>query len=107
MNGRRLGAMMETGSAEMDLDNKYELLEVLANDSESKTFNARVGDSGRAVMVHVLFGGKAASGKQKLLDLILQRLVDAAPEKRGQILEISDYKGMPYAVTEVLPEFRT
>ena len=91
----------------MDLDNKYELLEVLANDSESKTFNARVAASGRAVMVHVLFGGKAASGKQKLLDLILQRLVDAAPGKRGQILEISDYKGMPYAVTEVLPDFRT
>ena len=97
---------METGLAEMDLDNKYELFEVLANDSESKTFNARVVASGRTVLVHVLFGGKAAPGKQKLLDLVLQRLVDASPERRGQILEISDYKGMPYAVTEVVPDFR-
>ena len=91
----------------MDLDNRYELGEVIANDSESKTFRAREVATGRGVLVHILFGGKPAAHKERLLDLLLQRLVDPSAEKRRQILEISDYKGMPYAVTEVLPDFRT
>ena len=91
----------------MDLDNKYELLDVVANDAESKTFQAREVATGRAVLVHIIFGGTVASHHEKLLDLVLHRLVDASAEKRGQILEVSDYKGMPYAVTEVLPGFRS
>jgi len=91
----------------MDLDNRYELLEVVANDSESKTFRARETATGREVLVHILFGGKPAAHKEKLLDLMLQRLVDPSADKRRQILEISDYKGMPYAVTEVLEGFRS
>ena len=44
----------------MDLDNRYELLEVVANDSESKTFRAREAATGREVLVHLLFGAKPA-----------------------------------------------
>ena len=91
----------------MDLDNRYELFEVVANDSESKTFRAREIPSGREVLVHLMFGGIPAPHKEKLLDLVLQRLVDPLADKRRQILEISDYKGMPYAVTEPLPGFRS
>jgi len=91
----------------MDLDNKYELLDVVANDAESKTFQAREVATGRAVFVHIIFGGMVASHQEKLLDMVLHRLVDASAEKRRQILEVSDYKGMPYAVTDVLPGFRS
>lgn len=91
----------------MDLDNRYELLDVVANDSESKTFRARETATGRAVLVHILFGGRPPAQKEKLLDLLLQRLVDPSADRRRPILEISDYKGMPYAVTEELEGFRT
>ncbi len=91
----------------MDLDNRYDLLEVVANDSESKTFRARETATGCDVLVHLMFGGQGVPHKGKLLDLVLQRVVDPSPDRRRQILEISDYKGMPYAVTEVLPGFRS
>ncbi|HEU0055521.1 MAG TPA: hypothetical protein VFQ39_20175, partial [Longimicrobium sp.] len=89
----------------MDLDNKYALGEVAANDSESKTFRARDMATGREVLVHILFGGKPAGGGESLLSMLLQRMVDPAPEKRAQIVEVSDYKGMPYAVTGILEGF--
>jgi hypothetical protein len=91
----------------MDLDNKYELGEVVGNDAESKSFRAREIATGREVLVHILFGGKGPGGQEPLLNVLLQRMVDASPEKRRQVLEISDYKGMPFAVTEQLPGFRT
>ena len=91
---------------DMDLDNKYELGQVAANDSESKTFRAREAATGREVFVHLLFGGKPVGGAESLISILLGRMTDPAPERRRQILEISDYKGMPYAVTEVLPGFQ-
>jgi hypothetical protein len=89
----------------MDLDNKYELGEVLTNDSESKTFRARETATGRPVLVHILFGVKAPGGRESLLNTLLARMTDPSAARRGQILEVSDYRGMPYAVTEVVPGF--
>jgi hypothetical protein len=89
----------------MDLDNKYELGEVVAHDSESKTFRARALAGGREVFVHILFGVPSAPGRDTLLNLLLQRAVDPSPEKRAQIIEVSDHKGMPYAVTQPLASF--
>jgi hypothetical protein len=90
----------------MDLDNKYALGQVAANDSESKTFRATEIATGREVLVHLLFGGKPAGGGESLLSILMRRVTDATPDKRAPILEISDYKGMPYAVTEVLEGFQ-
>src|SRR5208283_6048086 len=90
----------------MDLDSRYELGAVVANDSESKTFRARETATGREVFGHILFGGKPAGGGESLLSLLLSRTTDSDPVKRAQILEMSDYKGMPFAVTGVLPGFQ-
>jgi len=54
----------------MDLDNKYELGEVVAHDSESKTFRARALAGGREVFVHILFGVPSAPGRDTLLNLL-------------------------------------
>ncbi|MGA2434315.1 MAG: hypothetical protein ABSG25_03425, partial [Bryobacteraceae bacterium] len=88
----------------MDIDQHYELGEVVANDAESKTVRARQRATGQEVFLHLLFGSKPP-GQQTLLSMLLQRSMDASPEKRKQILEISDFKGMPYVVTEVFPDF--
>jgi hypothetical protein len=89
----------------MDLDSKYELGAVAANDSESKTFRAREAATGREVFVHILFGGKPPGGGESLLSILLGRMTDADPAKRAQIVEVADYKGMPFVVTPVLPGF--
>jgi hypothetical protein len=90
----------------MDLDSRYELGAVVANDSESKTFRARETATGREVFVHILFGGKPPGGGESLLSILLGRMADRDPAKRGQVIEISDYRGMPFAVTAVLPGFQ-
>ena len=90
----------------MDLDSKYELGAVTANDSESKTFRARETETGREVFVHILFGGKPPGGGESLLSVLSSRMTDPDPAKRAQVLEISDYRGMPFAVTPVLPAFQ-
>ena len=90
----------------MDLDSKYELGAVAANDSESKTFRARETATGREVFVHILFGGKPRGGGESLLSVLSSRMTDPDPAKSAQVLEISDYKGMPFAVTPVLPGFQ-
>jgi hypothetical protein len=89
----------------MDLDSKYELGAVAANDSESKTFRARETATGREVFVHILFGGKPPGGGESLLSILLGRMTDPDPAKRAQIVEVADYKGMPFVVTPVLPGF--
>ena len=43
---------------------------------------------------------REAAGQEPLLNILLQRIVDPSAERRRQIIEISDYKGMPFAVTE-------
>jgi hypothetical protein len=90
----------------MDLDNKYSLGEVVANDAESKTFRARESATGREVFIHLLFGGRGSAGQDSILSILLQRAIDPDPQRRGFVMEISDHKGMPYAVTGVLPGFR-
>jgi hypothetical protein len=90
----------------MDLDSKYELGAVAANDSESKTFRAREWATGREVFVHILFGGKPPGGGESLLSALSSRMTDPDAAKSAQVFEISDYKGMPFAVTPVLPGFQ-
>ena len=90
----------------MDLDSKYELGAVAANDRESKTFRARETASGREVFVHILFGGKPLGGGESLLNVLSSRMTDPDPAKSAQVLEIGDYKGMPFAVTPVVPGFQ-
>jgi hypothetical protein len=89
----------------MDLDKKYELGTVVANDSESKTFQAKELATGRAVLVHILFGGASQPGRETLLSMLLKRAVDPSAERRAAILEISDHKGMAYVATQVLEGF--
>jgi len=89
----------------MDLDSKYELGAVAANDSESKTFRARETATGREVFVHILFGGKPLGGGESLLSVLSSRMTDPDPAKSAQVLEISDFKGMPFAVTPVVQGF--
>ncbi len=88
----------------MDLDRKYELGEVVVNDGESKTFRAREIATGREVFVHIIYGGRS-QGREPLLNAVLQRSMDPSPEKRRQVIEIDDHKGMPFAVTERIPDF--
>ncbi len=90
----------------MDLDSKYELGAVAANDRESKTFRARLVATGREVFVHILFGGKPLGGGESLLSVLSSRMTDPDPAKSAQVLEIGDYKGMPFAVTPVVPGFQ-
>jgi len=90
----------------MDLDSKYELGAVAANDRESKTFRARVTATGREVFVHILFGGKPLGGGESLVSVLSSRMTDPDPAKSAQVLEIGDYKGMPFAVTPVVPGFQ-
>ena len=89
----------------MDLDKKYELGTVVANDSESKTFQAKELATGREVLVHILFGGTSLPGRETLLSMLLQRAVDPSQERRAPILEISDHKGMPYVATQAIEGF--
>src|ERR1017187_2967157 len=90
----------------MDLDSKYELGAAAANDSESKTFRARETATGREVLVHILFGGKPPGGGESLLSVLSSRMTDPDPAKSAQVIELSDYKGMPFAVTPVVPDFQ-
>ena len=90
----------------MDLDSKYELGAVAANDRESKTFRARETATGREVFVHILFGGKPPGGGESLLSVLSSRMTDPDPATSAQVLEIGDYKGMPFAVTAVVQGFQ-
>ena len=70
-------------------------LERLLGDGETKTFRAKENETGRAVFLHLF--NKSGMG---ILAALQSKLVDAAGRPVWPLLELGDFSGNPYAVTE-------
>jgi hypothetical protein len=84
----------------------YELLEVLTEE-EPSTFRARQVSSGRTVLLHRLSGGPSYPDQVGLIRTVVRYLRRASTTSRRLVLDMVEYDGAMYLVTEVLPGFRT
>jgi hypothetical protein len=99
ITGRPFQAAMQT------LPN-YELLEVLTEE-EPCTFRARQVSSGRTVLLHRLSGGPSYPDQVGLIRTVVRYLRRASTTSRRLVLDMVEYDGAMYLVTEVLPGFLT
>lgn len=77
---------------------KYELL-ALRSGGQEITLPAKEISSGRDVLVHLLSGGDTPDVRE-----LLAAIDKLPPEHRRTVLDQGDHDGIPYVVTEVLPQ---
>ena len=80
----------------MNIYAKYELLE-LVPDPEIRSFHARELSSGRKVVMHLMVRGYTTENNR-----ILYRILHLPAESRQRIVEVGEYEGVPFVVTEEL-----
>ena len=83
----------------MSFYQKYDLERLIA-DGDAKTFRAKENATGRDVFLH-LFN----PGGERILAAIKDKLGGAAGKPMWPLLEIGDFAGSPYAVTDVIERF--
>jgi hypothetical protein len=85
----------------MSFYKKYELERLIA-DGETKTFRAIENSTGRLVFLH-MFNPEG----QVLLAAIKARLAPDPRNPRPPLIELGEFAGTPFAVTEPLPNFKS
>ncbi len=83
----------------MGFQEQYRLLEVLA-DREAKVHRALQLATGKKVLVHQIFGERTPAGCTGLVTLIFQKSLAPAQRAKTPFLDMGDYEGHIYVVTE-------
>jgi len=82
----------------MVFQDKYELLALRGGDNEIALPGREI-SSGRPVLLHLLAGGYAPENQE-----LLRALGNLSSEQRGHVLDSGDHDGIPYVVTDTLPD---
>ena len=77
---------------------KYELLTLRGGDKEIALPGREI-SSARPVLLHLLAGGYAPENQE-----LLRVLGNLSADQRGHVLETGDHDGIPYVVTDTLPD---
>jgi hypothetical protein len=77
---------------------KYELLTFRGGDGEIGLPGREI-SSGRPVFLHLLTGGYAPENQQ-----LLDALKNLSTDQRGHLIESGDHDGIPYVITDLLPD---
>jgi len=84
--------------AGMVFRDKYELLALRGGDKEIALPGREI-SSARPVLLHLLAGGYAPENQE-----LLRALGNLSADQRGHVLESGDHDGIPYVVTDTLPD---
>src|SRR5579872_4187979 len=85
----------------MSFYQKYDLERLIA-DGDAKTFRAKENATGQQVLLHLF-----SPGGEPILAAIKAKLGGAPGKPVWPLLEIGDFAGSPYAVTDVIEPFTT
>ncbi len=83
----------------MSFQERYRLQEIIS-DKEAKVYRAVQVATGKKVLVHQLFGERTPSGCKGIVTLIFQQSLSPAQKGPTPILDMGDFEGHIYVVTE-------